>query len=76
MHLLEKKIMKWTIFGHSNTIYNSMYKRKYGLEEKEIAFQYIYGALQPFPYEFECWVLCCREREQICQGGGMWGEGM
>jgi hypothetical protein len=54
MHLLEKKIMKWTIFGHSNTIYNSMYKRKYGLEEKEIAFQYIYGALQPFPYEFEC----------------------
>jgi hypothetical protein len=46
MHLLEeKKIMKLTISGHSNTmIYNFVYKRKYGLEEKEIAFQYKYGA--------------------------------
>jgi hypothetical protein len=45
VHLLGKKIIKWTIFGHSNTIiYNSVYKRKYGLEKKEIAFQYKYGA--------------------------------
>jgi hypothetical protein len=44
MHLLEKKFMKWTISGHSNTmIYNSVYKRKYGLEEKETAFLYKYG---------------------------------
>jgi hypothetical protein len=47
--------MKWTIFGHSNTmIYTSMYKKKYSLEEKEIAFQYKYDAPLPFPYEFEC----------------------
>jgi hypothetical protein len=41
--------MKWTISGHSNTmIYNSLYKRKYGLEEKETTFLYKYSALLDF----------------------------
>jgi hypothetical protein len=43
--------MKWTNFGHSNTmIYNSVYKRKYGLEKKEAVLQYKYGA----PLNFHC----------------------
>jgi hypothetical protein len=51
--------MKWTIFGHSNTmIYNSMYKRKYGLEKKETTFQYKYDALLDLQshslMKFEC----------------------
>ena len=49
MHLLGKKFIKWTIFGHSNTlIYNSVYKKRYSLEKKDIAFQYKYGARLDF----------------------------
>jgi hypothetical protein len=46
--------MKLTISSHSNTmIYNSMYKRKYGLEKKETTFLYKYNA----PHDFHNYSL-------------------